>query len=88
MSDAKVALASDPKTAEAITAVRTRIGERISAILDDLEILHQTVAAARPLTHSAEAFEALEQIDTEAWEALDALRTVMARCGFLPARTR
>jgi hypothetical protein len=87
MTDVRAALASDPKTAAAIAAVRTRIGERVTAILEDLEVLHQTVAAARPLTHTAEAFEALEQIDTETWEALDGLHTVMARCGFLPART-
>lgn len=83
MSDVRAVLRHDPKTATTIAALRTRIAERISAIVEDLQAIHRTVDDVRPLTHTVEAFEALEAIDVETWEALDALRTIMARSGLL-----
>jgi hypothetical protein len=83
MADGSAMLPDDPTTAAAIAALRSRIAERIAAIMDDLETIHRTIDAARPLTHSAEDFEALEALDTETWEALDALRGMIARSGFL-----
>lgn len=73
----------DPKITAAIATFRARIAERASGILEDLEAIHGVVEDARPLTHTVEAFEALEELDTHAWEVLDGLRTLMARSGFL-----
>ncbi len=83
MSDVRSALAHDPKTAAAIAALRTRIAERIDAIVEDLETIHRTIDEVRPVTHTVEALEALEDIDTETWEALEALRGIIAHSGLL-----
>lgn len=73
----------DPKVNAAIATFRARIAERAAGILEDLEAIHRVVEDTRPLTHTVEAFEALEELDTHAWEVLDGLRTLMARTGFM-----
>jgi hypothetical protein len=69
----------------ALGALGARIAERAAAIIEDLEMLHRTIEEARPLAHTVETFEALEEADTRIWEALDGLRDVLGRTGFLVA---
>lgn len=88
MADVNVMLANDPKTAAAIAALRSRIAERMAAVIEDLETIHRTIDDARPLTRTVEDFEALEAIDTDTWEALDAMRGIIARSGLLEPRNK
>jgi hypothetical protein len=78
-------VAVDPKLATALATLGARIGERAGGILEDLETLHRTIEEARPLAHTVEAFEALEDLDTRIFAALDGLREVLGRTGFLSA---
>jgi hypothetical protein len=87
MSDGSAASVRDPRTAAAIAALRARVAERMAAIVEDLEAIHEVIEEARRLTHRAEDFEALEAIDSETWQALDALRAIAGRSGLLPPGT-
>lgn len=83
-ADVKAAFGHDARTAATIATLRGRITERATGILEDLKSLHQIVEDARPLTHSVEAFEALEELDTQTFEMLDRLRDVLVRSGLVP----
>lgn len=77
--------AHDVKQFPAIVALRTRIGEQSAQLLADLERLHQVIDETRPLVHTAEAFEVLEEMDTQTFEALNALSRLLERSGLFDA---
>ena len=79
----KPPMAVDPKVSTAVSTLGARIGERAASIIEDLETLHRTIEEARPLVHTVETFEALEELDTRIFHALDGLRDVLGRTGFL-----
>jgi hypothetical protein len=74
---------TDVRQLPAIVALRARIGEQSVKLLADLEQLHQVIEETRPLIHTAEAFEVLEEMDTQTFEALHALSRLLERAGFL-----
>ena len=80
--------ANDVRLSTTITTLRGRIREQSGKLLEDLERLHEAIDEMRPLIHTVEAFEALEEMDTQTFEALEALSRLLARSGFLedPAR--
>ncbi|MBI1734612.1 MAG: hypothetical protein HYR51_05500 [Candidatus Rokubacteria bacterium] len=88
MSTPRALTASDVKHFPAIVALRTRIGEQSAKLFADLERLHEVIDETRPLVHTAEAFEVLEEMDTQTFEALHALSRLLERSGFLDAAAR
>ena len=88
MTTPRALTASELKTFPAVAALRARIAEQSAKLLADLEQLHQVIDETRPLVHTAEAFEALEEMDTQTFEALDALSRLIERSGLLDASSR
>ena len=66
-----------------INALRGRIREHSGKLLEDLERLHEAIDEMRPIVHTVEAFEVLEDLDTQTFEALEALSRLLARSGIL-----
>lgn len=83
MSTPRPLTANDVKLSTTIAALRSRIREQSGKLLDDLERLHEAIEEMRPLAHTVEAFEMLEEMDIEAFEALDALTRLLGRSGLL-----
>ena len=77
--------AHDVRFSPTITALRNRVREESGKLLDDLERLHEAIDQMRPLVHTVEAFEMLEEMDTQTFEALDVLGRLFARPGILAA---
>ncbi|MBI2206404.1 MAG: hypothetical protein HYU41_21440 [Candidatus Rokubacteria bacterium] len=75
--------ANDVRLSTTITTLRGRIREQSGKLLEDLERLHEAIDEMRPLVHTVEAFDALEAMDTQTFEALEALSRLLARSGFL-----
>jgi hypothetical protein len=75
--------ATDVKMSPTITTLRGRIREQSGKLLEDLERLHEAIDEMRPLVHTVEAFEMLEDLDTQTFEALEALSRLLARSGIL-----
>ena len=73
--------ANDVKFSPTIATLRGRIRDQSGKLLDDLELLHAAIDEMRPLVHTVEAFEMLEEMDTQTFEALDALTRLLARSG-------
>jgi hypothetical protein len=66
-----------------INTLRGRIREQSGKLLEDLQRLHEAIDEMRPVVHTVEAFEVLEDLDTQTFEALEALSRLLARSGIL-----
>ena len=88
MSTRPALTAAALKEFPAIVALRARIAEQSAQLLAELERLHEVIDETRPLVHTAEAFEALEEMDTQTFDALHALARLLERAGFLDASPR
>lgn len=88
MSTPPALTAQDVKQFPAIVALRARIGEQSAQLLAELERLHEVIDETRPLVHTAEAFEVLEEMDTQTFEVLHALSRLLERSGFFDAPAR
>jgi hypothetical protein len=66
-----------------INTLRGRIREQSGKLLEDLERLHEAIDEMRPVVHTVEAFEVLEDLDTQTFEALEALSRLLVRSGIL-----
>jgi hypothetical protein len=75
--------ANDVKLSPTIATLRGRIREQSGKLLEDLERLHEAIEEMRPLVHTVEAFENLQELDTQTFEALEALSRLLARSGIL-----
>jgi hypothetical protein len=75
--------ATDIKMSPTITTLRGRIREQSGKLLEDLQRLHEAIDEMRPVVHTVEAFETLEDLDTQTFEALEALSRLLTRSGLL-----
>jgi hypothetical protein len=75
--------ATDVKMSPTITTLRGRIREQSGKLLEDLQRLHEAIDEMRPVVHTVEAFETLEELDTQTFEALEALSRLLTRSGLL-----
>ena len=75
--------AIDVKMSPTITTLRGRIREQSGKLLEDLQRLHEAIDEMRPVVHTVEAFETLEELDTQTFEALEALSRLLTRSGLL-----
>ena len=83
MATPRALTANDVKMSPTITTLRGRIREQSGKLLEDLERLHEAIDEMRPLVHSVEAFETLEDLDIQTFEALEALSRLLARSSIL-----
>lgn len=83
MATPRALTASDVRMSPTISTLRGRIREQSGKLLEDLERLHEAIDEMRPIVHTVEAFEVLEDLDTQTFEALEALSRLLARSGIL-----
>jgi hypothetical protein len=74
---------NDVKLSPTIVTLRARIREQSGKLLEDLQRLHEAIDELRPLVHTVEAFETLEEMDTQTFEALELLSRLLARSAIL-----
>ena len=79
---------ADVRHVPAIATLRARIAEQSAHLLRDLERLHEVIDGTRPIVHTAEAFEVLEEMDTQTFEALHTLANVLERLGLRTGSSR